>query len=85
MAVPKIETSLSEEVRLAELFQTQFSNNIKLETIERAAILAALRQNNSNRTHTARALGIGIRTLQRKIKQYACDIGDSVYEKFLVK
>ncbi len=33
-------------------------------------ILETLRQKNFNRTHTARALGIGIRTLQRKLKRY---------------
>ncbi len=41
-----------------------------LADIEKVVILETLRQRNYNRTHAARALGIGIRTLQRKLKQY---------------
>ena len=40
---------------------------------EKRLILATLAQNNSNRTHTARQLDIGLRTLQRKLIQYAKD------------
>lgn len=40
----------------------------KLKDIERVVIKARLDQKNWNRTHTARDLGIGIRTLQRKMK-----------------
>lgn len=43
----------------------------KLEEVERHLILATLRRTRFNRTKTARLLGIGIRTLQRKLKQYA--------------
>lgn len=43
----------------------------KLEEVERFLILATLRRTRYNRTKTARLLGIGIRTLQRKLKQYA--------------
>jgi DNA-binding NtrC family response regulator len=42
----------------------------KLEDVERFLILATLRRTRYNRTKTARLLGIGIRTLQRKLKQY---------------
>ena len=42
----------------------------KLREIEKIVILETLKQKNFNRTHTARALGIGIRTLQRKLKRY---------------
>jgi DNA-binding NtrC family response regulator len=38
--------------------------------IERDAILAALRETAGNRDRAARKLGIGLRTLQRKIKEY---------------
>jgi transcriptional regulator with PAS, ATPase and Fis domain len=41
-----------------------------LRLIERESIVAALRHFDGNRTHAARALGIGRRTLQNKIKQY---------------
>ena len=38
--------------------------------IEREVILARLEELNGNRTHTARSLKIGLRTLQRKLKVY---------------
>ncbi len=38
--------------------------------IEKEAIVTALKFHNGNRTHTARRLNIGIRTLQRKLKTY---------------
>jgi two-component system NtrC family response regulator/two-component system response regulator HydG len=41
-----------------------------LEEIERRAILAALQQNSGNRTAAAQALGISVRKLQYKIKEY---------------
>lgn len=47
-----------------------FTPGTKLREIERIVILETLKQKNFNRTHTARALGIGIRTLQRKLKRY---------------
>src|SRR4051812_31225668 len=40
-----------------------------LRDVEKLLILSTLRLKNFNRTHAAKALGIGIRTLQRKIKQ----------------
>lgn len=43
----------------------------KLSDIERIIILETLKLKNFNRTNTARVLGIGIRTLQRKIKIYS--------------
>ena len=42
----------------------------KLAEIEKTVIVETLRAQNFNRTHTARTLGIGIRRLQRKLKQY---------------
>ena len=38
--------------------------------IERDAIVGALRETGGNRDRAARKLGIGLRTLQRKIKEY---------------
>lgn len=46
---------------------------IRLTDVERMHILEVLDMNGGNRTHTARALGIGIRTLQRKLKEYGAD------------
>ena len=43
----------------------------RLAEVERHLILATLRRTRYNRTKTAKLLGIGIRTLQRKLKQYS--------------
>ena len=45
--------------------------NVRLDDVERHLIMATLRRTRYNRTKTARLLGIGIRTLQRKLKQYS--------------
>jgi DNA-binding protein Fis len=39
--------------------------------VERDLILATLRQTEGNRTHAANVLGISIRTLRNKLKDYA--------------
>ena len=41
-----------------------------MDEIERRAILGALEQTGGNRTQAAEILGIGLRTLQRKLKEY---------------
>jgi DNA-binding NtrC family response regulator len=41
-----------------------------MDEIEREAILKSLQRTGGNRTQAAEMLGIGLRTLQRKIKQY---------------
>lgn len=41
-----------------------------MERMEIEMIKRALNENNGNRTHAAKQLGIGLRTLQRKIKRY---------------
>lgn len=43
---------------------------MKLKEVERRFILKKLTHCNYNRTHTAKALGIGLRTLQRKLQSY---------------
>lgn len=43
----------------------------RLEDAEKLLIMATLKRARFNRTRAAHMLGIGIRTLQRKIKQYA--------------
>ena len=50
-----------------------FSPGMTLAEVEKAVIIETLKKKNFNRTHAARTLGIGIRTLQRKLKQYCCD------------
>jgi DNA-binding NtrC family response regulator len=51
-----------EEARAAE--------SLTMEQIERQAILEALEKTGGNRTRAAGMLGIGLRTLQRKLKEY---------------
>ena len=43
---------------------------LTMEEIERRAILDALERTGGNRTQAAEMLGIGLRTLQRKLKDY---------------
>jgi len=57
----------SEDVKGA---QVSFEPGTRLSEIERTVILETLKQQAFNRTHAARVLGIGIRTLQRKLKKY---------------
>ncbi len=47
-----------------------FQMGLALREIEQYVILETLKRQKYNRTRTAKVLGIGIRTLQRKIKQY---------------
>jgi DNA-binding NtrC family response regulator len=39
--------------------------------VERDLILATLRQTEGNRTHAANVLGISIRTMRNKLREYA--------------
>ena len=45
-------------------------SNVTMEELERLAISKALDQYAGNRTHAANRLGISVRTLQRKLRQY---------------
>jgi len=65
-----VETSSANETIMLPT-QISWTPGTKLEEIERAAIVQTLLFRNGNRTHAARDLGIGLRTLQRKIKAYA--------------
>jgi DNA-binding NtrC family response regulator len=47
---------------------------MKMDDLERAAIMAALRDEGGNRRKAAEVLGIGERTLYRKIKQYGLEV-----------
>ena len=60
----------SQGLEASEASSVIFTPGTKLREIERIVILETLKQKSFNRTHTARALGIGIRTLQRKLKRY---------------
>ena len=43
---------------------------VDLPTLERLAIGEALRREGGNRTHAARSLGISLRTLRNKLREY---------------
>jgi DNA-binding NtrC family response regulator len=47
-----------------------------MDEIEREAILRTLNQTGGNRTRAAEILGIGLRTLQRKLRDYGQAVGD---------
>lgn len=51
--------------------------NSTLANIEKFYILIRLHEHNGNRTHTAKSLGIGLRTLQRKLHAYGLSKGAS--------
>lgn len=48
---------------------------IKLNEIEKRVILTRLSKMKGNRTHTAKSLGIGLRTLQRKLGAFGIPKG----------
>ncbi len=60
----------TEAVGSNALNSVAFSQGMTLREIEKQVILETLKHQNFNRTRAARVLGIGIRTLQRKLKQY---------------
>jgi DNA-binding NtrC family response regulator len=47
---------------------------VTIEDMERELIRTTLAHTGGNRTHSAELLGIGVRTLQRKIRSYRLDI-----------
>ena len=47
--------------------------NTTIEQLERVAITEALQRFGGNRTHTARSLGISVRTLQRKLQAWGTE------------
>jgi two-component system, NtrC family, response regulator HydG len=50
------------------------SHSLNLHDLERQAILNALQRAMGNRTHAAHTLGISVRTLQRKLKQWGVEL-----------
>ncbi len=48
---------------------------LSMREVERIAIENALRANNGNRTHAARQLGISLRKLQYRLKEYSREAG----------
>lgn len=55
---------------LSQALATGWKPGKTLDEIERSVILEALKFHQGNRTHTAKALGISIRTLRNKLSEY---------------
>jgi DNA-binding NtrC family response regulator len=55
---------------LAEDISNDERATLKLEELEKRAILAALQRNEGNRDNTAKELGISVRTLYYRLSQY---------------
>ena len=70
-----LQGALGEPPKLMEVIPVQPGGDITLEEMERQAVIDALRQTRGNRRKAARLLGIGERTLYRKLKQH--DIHES--------
>jgi len=69
-----LSTVSMESAQGAELIdRLTFMPGTPLADVEKMMILATLKHQRFNRTRAARVLGIGIRTLQRKLKQYRSD------------
>lgn len=67
---------LPDDIRNAGLLPTATLGPVRpLEEVEKEYILAALKVNNGNQTHTAKQLGIGQATLYRKLKKYSDPAG----------
>jgi DNA-binding NtrC family response regulator len=58
--------------------QKEIPTGLTMEELERMAIAKALDQFGGNRTHAAHRLGISVRTLQRKLRQYEREIQPSI-------
>ncbi|MBS1958643.1 MAG: sigma-54-dependent Fis family transcriptional regulator [Bdellovibrionales bacterium] len=56
--------------RTAQVTEAAWKPGRTLDEIERNVILEALKYHGGNRTHTAKALGISIRTLRNKLAEY---------------
>ena len=56
--------------------QAESSRPLRVKDIERRAIEEALEMNHGNRTRAARQLGISVRTLQYRLKEYGLTNGD---------
>jgi DNA-binding NtrC family response regulator len=74
--------SLKDRIELADLpphvtgakpFQSILKSGMTLSELEREAIRRGLEEHNGHRARTAEALGISVRTLQRKIQEYGLD------------
>lgn len=67
---------------MSAVYSISWSPGVTLEGVERQAVEMAYRFYNQNKTQTARALDIAIRTLEAKLEKYAID--DNQTEKAIL-
>jgi DNA-binding NtrC family response regulator len=67
------EISLSESQALSPRQIVPMLIGSTIEAIERELVLQTLARCHGNRTHAARVLGLSVRTMRNKIRQYATD------------
>ena len=67
-----IQIQMASEIKTLEIsaVSTSWKPGRTLDEVERNVILEALKHHSGNRTHTAKALGISIRTLRNKLAEY---------------
>ena len=65
--------SVRRDGRVVDDLAVVYKPGMKMSEVERAAIAAALKETGGNRRRAAERLGIGERTLYRKIKEYGLD------------
>ena len=69
--VPEISLSESQAPSPHEIVPMLIGSTV--EAIERELVLQTLARFDGNRTHAARVLGLSVRTMRNKIRQYATD------------
>jgi two-component system response regulator HydG len=82
------ETDLPERIAQGSVWSASpqgIPNGLTLEELERLAIAKALDQCHGNRTHAANRLGISVRTLQRKLRQYEFERNRSTNDGILTE
>jgi DNA-binding NtrC family response regulator len=71
--IPVPETPLSDSQALSPHEIVPMLIGSTVEAIERELVLQTLARCHGNRTHAARVLGLSVRTMRNKIRQYATD------------
>jgi DNA-binding NtrC family response regulator len=71
LTVNDLPPSVTSDARFLE--PASIPPNTKLDDVERLAVMQALRLHGGNRTHAAKALGISVRTLQRRLRLWNID------------
>ena len=69
--VPEIPASESQALSPHEVVPLLIGSTV--EAIERELVLQTLARCDGNRTHAARLLGLSVRTMRNKLRQYATD------------